>query len=112
MNRNEYIAELKELIIDEGTLAQGSSDYEIIYQIDGLNIYGGFEYGSRGTDHNILLYESDGIGWDEVLTYGTVVVPETETYISEYEIEQFEALGYERLPLDDNHIAGYKGGAY
>ena len=105
MNQEQYKAKLIDMVKDMPELLSGY-DTEIIYTIDGLNIYGAFEYGARGIDHNILLCK--GVTWNDVLEYGCVAVPETATYISEYPVDMFEALGYERLPLDNNHINGYK----
>ena len=104
MNKEQYKAKLIDMLKDMPELLSGHPD-EIIYTIDDINIYGAFEYGSRGVDHNILLIE--GVEWNDILEYGCLAVPETETYISEYPVEMFEALGYERLPLDNNHINGY-----
>ncbi|MFQ7233357.1 MAG: hypothetical protein ACLRPU_00675 [Enterococcus hulanensis] len=101
MDFNEYKAMLQEMV-DEDELMKFGDEDEIIYQIDNLTIYGGFDYGIRGVDHNVLL--DDGVEWRNVLEWGTVVVPETRSYISNTEINRFKELGYERLPLLDNHI--------
>lgn len=104
MNKKQYKALLIDMLKDMPELLSGY-DTEIIYTIDGLNVYGAFEYGSRGVDHNILL--ANGIEWNDVLNWGCLVVPETATYISDDHVELFDALGYERLPLNNNHITGY-----
>ena len=104
MNREQYKALLIDMLEDMPELLSGY-DNEIIYKIDDLNVYGAFEYGSRGVDHNILLIK--GVTWCDILEWGCVAVPETEAYISEHPVELFDALGYERLPLNDNHIMGY-----
>ena len=57
-------------------------------------------------DHNILLF--NGVTWDDILEWGCVVVPETAAYISNHPVSVFDKLGYERLPLNNNHITGYK----
>ena len=101
MNKEQYKAKLVDMIKDMPELLSGY-DNEIIYTIDGINVYGAFEYGSRGVDHNILLIE--GVEWCDILEWGSVAVPETETYISEDPVSMFEALGYEILPLNNNHI--------
>ena len=80
--------------------------YETIYIIDDLYISGEFDCGSRGLDHNNLI--GNGVTWDDLLLYGTVIVPETETYISDDQIDELDSIGYTRLPLNDNHIVGYK----
>ncbi|MFW0731016.1 hypothetical protein [Enterococcus raffinosus] len=99
VSREEYIEELKELLSDDPTMAEGR-EKEIIYKIDDINVYGGFEMGVRGTDHHCLLF--DGVSW------GTVVVPETQSYISDHLVEQFENLGFKNLPTNDNHLRGFK----
>lgn len=104
MNKQQYKELLIDMLKDTPEMLTGYTE-EIIYTIDGLNVYGAFEYGSRTVDHNILLF--DGVEWNDVLEYGCLAVPETATYISEDNVEMFEALGYERLPLDNNHINGY-----
>ena len=104
MNKEKYKALLIDMLKDMPELLSGY-DEEIIYQIDGVNVYGAFEYGDRTIDHNILLF--DGINWDDILNYGYLAVPETATYISDDNVEMFDALGYERLPLNNNHITGY-----
>jgi len=104
---NEYHNRVKDLI-DELEL-HGTNPYHIIYQIGDLKVYGQFdEFGTRGIDHNILKFND--ITWEDILYYGTVVVPETQTYISDEEISDFEKLGYLRLPTNDNHII--RKGAY
>ena len=79
---------------------------ETIYIIDGVYVDGEYDCGSRGLDHNALI--GGGYGWVELLRHGTVIVPETLSYISDLPIIELNELGYERLPLNDNHIVGYK----
>ena len=105
MNKQQYKELLIDMLKDTPELLSGYAQ-EIIYHIDGLNVYGAFYDGDRTVDHNILLF--DGVEWNDILEYGCLAVPETEAYISENPVEMFEALGYERLPLDNNHINGYK----
>ena len=105
MDKQQYKALLIDMLKDMPELLSGY-DEEIIYHIDGLNVYGAFDCGSRGVDHNILLF--NGVDWDDILNFGCLAVPETAAYISQYPVDMFEALGYERLPLDNNHINGYK----
>lgn len=105
MKKEQYKARLVDMLKDMPELLSGY-DQEIIYTIDGLNIYGAFDCGSRGIDHNILLF--NGVTWCDILEWGYVVVPETEAYISENPVSMFDNLGYERLPLNNNHIMGYK----
>lgn len=101
--RDKFKKELLELIEDDEALATGTEE-EIIYTIDGIVVYGGFDLGMRGIDHNILLF--DNVSWEDILVWGTVVVPETESYIGDSTNERFERLGYKRMPLNRNHIVG------
>ena len=105
MKKEQYKELLIDMLKDMPELLSGY-DQEIIYNIDGINVYGAFEYGSRGVDHNILLFK--GVTWSDILEWGCVAVPETATYISENPVSMFDKLGYERLPLNNNHIMGYK----
>ncbi|MGG5373454.1 hypothetical protein [Enterococcus sp. AZ196] len=105
VNREEFIRDLQDLISDDPSMASGM-DEEIIYKIDDLNIYGGFDMGIRGVDHRNLLFE--GVTWNDIIHWGTVVVPETRSYISDQIIEQFEDLGFENLPTNNNHLMGFK----
>ena len=105
MKRDQLIKNIKELLNDDETLARGSAT-DIIYMIDDIKVFGGFDYGCRTVDHNILL--DDGITWEDILNYGTVVVPETMSYISDDSNDAFDRLGYKRLDLNNNHILGFK----
>ena len=105
MKKEQYKAKLIDMLKDTPELLSGYYE-EIIYQIDGINVYGAFDYGSRGVDHNILLF--NGVTWHDILEWGCVVVPETAAYISDDPVSMFDKLGYERLPLNNNHIVGYK----
>lgn len=107
LSRDEYIEQLQEVLSDDPLMASGHSD-EIIYQIDDLTVYGGFEMGKRGADHGNLLVE--GMSRRDLLIWGTVVVPETRTYISDKKIDQFEELGFQRMSLDNNHLVNDKEG--
>lgn len=75
-----------------------------IYAIDDIIVSGDFDMGMRGVDHNALLV--DGIGWDELMEYGTIIVPENGTMIG----DKHKNLPYEILPLNNNHINGFKNG--
>ena len=103
MNRETYKHKLRELLRDDESLSTGYQGEEI-YQIDEIKVYGGFDLGLRGIDHNILLDRE--VTWDDIMAWGTVVVPESHTYISDSEVPEFEAMDYQRLPLNRNHIAG------
>jgi len=100
-HRENFKNEIKSLLADDETMAIGEPN-EIIYKIDDINVYGGFEMGIRGVDHNILI--DNDINWEDIIEYGTVVVPESQTYISNEPINGFEDLGYSNLPTNDNHI--------
>lgn len=91
--------ELRELLEEDELMAHGE-DNELIYQIEDIKVYGGFEEGIRGVDHNIL--KTDYVEWEEIFKWGTVFVPETNTYISDSVIEEFEDLGFNRQPLTEN----------
>lgn len=103
MDRNDFKKEIQMLLEEDETLTEGTDD-EIIYEIDGIKIYGGYEYGYRTADHNVLLFE--GVEWEDVIKWGVVVVPETETYISNDPIEKYDDLGYSKLPEHSNHLMG------
>ena len=105
MDKQQYKELLIDMLKDRPELLSGYSE-EIIYTIDGLNVYGAFYDGDRTVDHNILLF--DGVEWSDILEWGCVAVPETEAYISDGPVSMFDKLGYERLPLNNNHIVGYK----
>lgn len=80
MKREEYKQRLNELLEEDETLTHGSPD-EILYMIDNMVIFGGYELGNRSVDHNIL--EFDDVSWEEILDWGILAVPETKTYISD-----------------------------
>lgn len=102
MTREEFKEALLEIMEEDETMKSTGNDYELIYVIDDIEVSGGFDYGLRGLDHNILKFKN--VSWKDILKWGTVLVPETETYISDKRIQRFEDLGYEQLPLNDNHI--------
>ena len=67
MKREEYKQRLNELLEEDETLTHGSPD-EILYMIDNMVIFGGYELGNRSVDHNIL--EFDDVSWEEILDWG------------------------------------------
>lgn len=105
LTKSEYKQYLTELIKEMPELGEGSNE-ECLYQIDDLCVYGAFQHGYRNIDHTILLTEN--INWDLVLSYGTLIVPETETYISDTPIATLNELGFVQLPLNSNHIVGFR----
>lgn len=103
MKKEEYKQKLKELIAEDETLACGAPN-EILYIVDNVVIFGGYELGARSVDHNIL--EFDDVSWEEILEWGTLAVPETKTYISDSIVPFFEEMEYKRLPTNKNYIVG------
>jgi len=99
--REIFKDEVRSILNDDETMAVGEPE-EIIYKIDDLKVYGGFEMGVRGVDHNILI--DNETSWEDIIEYGTVVVPENKTYISNKSIKEFKDLGYSNLPTNNNHI--------
>lgn len=80
--------------------------YEAIYIVGKTMISGEFEYGCRGIDHKELLF--DGITWEELLHYGTILVPETCSAIGKKHYNTCKRNGYKCLPVKKgNHIMGY-----
>lgn len=103
MNKSQFKAKLQELVEELPYLAEGDVT-ESIYHIDDLIIYGDFQDGYRGVDHNVLKF--DDITWEQILTYGVLIVPEYKHYISDTVIQLFDELGYKRVPATENHIVG------
>lgn len=99
--RNHLKQSILEMLEEDPLMKYGEDD-EVIYEIDDIKVYGGFSYGIRSIDHNVL--KDKYIDWEEILSFGTVVVPEDQTYISNEKIDHYENLGFNQLPLDNNHI--------
>lgn len=97
LNKEEYLKHLKEMVDEDEGLKQGNYN-EILYRIDGMNVYGDYQMGRRGVDHNILLF--DGVDRTDLFKWGTMVVPEGLAYISNTSIKYFEDLGYKRMDLE------------
>ncbi|MFV0560725.1 MAG: hypothetical protein ACK5NA_08415 [Enterococcus sp.] len=53
--------------------------------------------GIRGEDHNALAH--NGYTFVDLLNLGTVIVPETRTYLSDTEIYDLDVLGYTAVPI-------------
>ena len=100
-NKQAYIDELKTYLKD-GEFSETDDLNETIYIIDNLKISGDFDMGIRGLDHNSLIFDNQK--WEDILTWGTVVVPETQSYISDKPIQELETHGFHSVPLNDNHI--------
>lgn len=103
MDKTQFRCKLQELV-DELPYLLNGEDTDCIYTIDDLSIYGDFEEGYRGVDHNILKFND--VTWEEILTYGVLIVPETKTYISDKPLALYDDLGYNQLPTTKNHIVG------
>lgn len=92
--RDSYIKFIKEMIEESPGMKFGKP-HEVIYRIDGINVYGEFCDGVRGVDHNCL--KGSCYSWEDVLSFGTISVPETKIYISSKPIKFFEDLGFEKM---------------
>ena len=100
----------KKIIIKKQLLKNGlkttNNFYEAIYIIGKTMISGEFDYGCRGIDHNELLV--DEITWEELLHYGTILIPETMCAIGKKHYNICKNNGYKFLPVKKgNHIMGY-----
>lgn len=93
MEKQEYKNLIIEMLKDDPDLSQGSQN-EIIYIIDDVIVYGGFQDGIRGIDHNILKF--DNVTWEEIFAYGILVVPEERVYYSEKSNLYLDTLWYKR----------------
>ena len=72
-------------------------------------IDGEFYDGMRTIDHASLVHDRyNGQEWVQLLKSGIVIVHETKSYISDNDYHDLDVLGYQRLPLDNNHISGFK----
>lgn len=102
---NKIINYLNELL-SEGSLTLTSEPEEAIYYHEAIGfIWGEFDCGIRGLDHNGLV--SEEITITDLMDNGVLVVPENMTYISNEQNQIFENIGFDRLPLESNHIVGY-----
>lgn len=100
-SKQAYIDELK-TYLKNGEISETDDLNETIYIIDDLKISGDFDVGVRGLDHNSLIFDKQT--WEDILTWGTVVVPETQSYISDKPIQELETHGFHSVPLNNNHI--------
>lgn len=98
--KQKYINLLK-MAIEEGEISATQNLNEAIYLIDDIKISGDFDYGVRGLDHNVLLLDDQN--WVDILQWGTIIVPETSSYISDKSISELEEIGYHAVPLVENH---------
>lgn len=100
MNKQEFIEELLEIANEDPTFAEGKMD-EIIYMIDDHVFFGGYEDGIRGIDHDTLKFANNS--WENIIKWGTIVVPELKTYISDNEVTLLNNNGYNRVPTGESH---------
>ncbi|MDT2874861.1 hypothetical protein ACQUD3_04385 [Lactococcus lactis] len=98
--KQKYINLLK-MAIEEGEISETQNLNEAIYLIDDIKISGDFDYGVRGLDHNVLLLDDQN--WVDILQWGTIIVPETSSYVSDKSISELEEIGYHAVPLVENH---------
>lgn len=96
---------LKEIEEDE-FLNFTDNFFEAIYVIDNKMVSGNFDSVGRTVDHKELLHGD--CTWNELLHYGTVLVPECQTAIGTKEKKLCKMYGYKMLPVHkNNHIMGY-----
>lgn len=102
---NKIINYLNDLLSD-GSLTLTSDPEESIYYHEAIGfIWGEFDCGIRGLDHNAIV--SEDISITDLMENGILVVPENMIYISNQQNQIFEGIGFDRLPLDSNHFVGY-----
>lgn len=102
---NKIINYLNELLSD-GSITLTSDPEESIYYHEAIGfIWGEFDCGVRGLDHNGLV--SEDITITDLMENGTLVVPENMVYISNEKLSIFEDISFDRLPLESNHFVGY-----
>lgn len=69
-------------------------------------VSGNFDHGYRTVDHADLLQED--CTYEELLHFGTVLVPENGTAIGQKHKSMCRRYGYKMLPVKkNNHIMGY-----
>lgn len=97
---------LYEALKDNDYLQLTNELTEAIYYHENIGyIWGEFDCGMRGLDHNTLLY--DDITYIDLMNEGILIVPETETYVSDEPHTPLDLIGYERLPKNSNHFVGF-----
>lgn len=104
MNKQEY----KQALLSCEDITITNDFYKAIYIIDDIMISGDFYQGYRTLDHNELLKACDNVTWENVLHWGTVLVPETNSAIGKKHKNICNEHGYKCLPVkSNNHIMGY-----
>lgn len=102
---NKIINYLNELLAD-GSITLTSDPEESIYYHEAIGfVWGEFDCGIRGLDHNVLV--SEEITITDLMENGVLVVPENMTYISNEQLPIFEEISFDCLPLESNHFSGY-----
>lgn len=102
---NKIINYLNDLLSD-GSITLTSEPEESIYYHEAIGfIWGEFDCGVRGLDHNGLV--SEDISITDLMKNGVLVVPEKMVYISDEQLSIFEDIAFDRLPLESNHFVGY-----
>lgn len=102
---NKIINYLNDLLSD-GSITLTSDPEEAIYYHEAIGfVWGEFDCGLRGLDHNGLV--SEDITITDLMENGVLVVPESMTYISDEKLAIFEDISFDRLPLETNHFVGY-----
>lgn len=102
---NKIINYLNDLLAD-GSITLTSDPEEAIYYHEAIGfVWGEFDCGIRGLDHNGLV--SEEITITDLMKNGVLVVPESMTYISNEQLPIFEEISFDRLPLEANHFVGY-----
>lgn len=102
MKKKDLLREIKE---DE-FLKRTDNFYEAVYIIDDYMVSGNFDCWFRTVDHRDLLH-GDCI-WEELLHYGTILVPECRTAIGTKHRSICRMYGYKMLPVHHrNHIMGW-----
>lgn len=103
---NNKIINYLNALLSDGSLTLTSDPEESIYYHEAIGfIWGEFDCGSRGLDHNILV--SKDISFTDLMENGILLVPENRVYISNEQNQIFESIGFDRLPLESNHFVGY-----
>lgn len=109
MDKKEYIAYLRNLILENEELNY-TKPTESIYVIDDLWIGGGYFNGIRSIDHWVLLNKElidYGLTWQHILSWGIIIVPETNSYISDVTYTLLEDMyHFIRYPTNNNYIVG------
>lgn len=102
---NKIINHLNNLLFDS-SITLTSDPEESIYYHEAIGfVWGEFDCGIRGLDHNALV--SEDINITDLMENGVLVVPENMTYISNEKLSIFENIAFDRLPLENNYFVGY-----